>query len=89
MEGKQEGSALDQSDRERLEVALEKFNSLAEPVGVVPGQQPSQEYEGWTHFDIVLEPSLAQYLFDLGQGDLSEGVRMAAKLHRAVSKKDR
>ena len=57
---------------------------VAEPVG-----QPTAEYEGWKHFDIRIEPSVAAYLCALAGGDLSEGVRIAAKFHQAGLKNDK
>ena len=56
---------------------------VVEPVG-----RPSAEYEGWEHFDICIEPSVAAYLCGLADGDLSAGVRIAMKFHRAGGKNE-
>jgi hypothetical protein len=57
---------------------------VVEPVG-----QPTTEYEGWQHFDICVEPSVAAYLRALAGGDLSEGVRIVKKFHEASQNRDK
>ena len=46
------------------------------------GQRPSVEYEGRERYGIWIEPSLYQYLLDLGGDDASEGVRVAVRFHK-------
>ena len=58
-----------------------------------PGVSPAQghtesatgqarKYPTWERFDIRIDVELARYLCSLGEGDLSEGVTIAAKFHR-------
>jgi hypothetical protein len=57
-------------------------------VVVEPAGQPTAEYEGWKHFDVCIEQSVASYLCALADGDLSEGVRIAMKFHQARRKNE-
>jgi hypothetical protein len=39
-------------------------------------------YESWEHFNILIDQSLAKYLYAVGDGDLSAGIMMVARFHR-------
>ena len=48
-----------------------------------PAAGQAREYPTWERFDIRIDAELARYLCSLGEdGDLSEGVMIAAKFHR-------
>jgi hypothetical protein len=53
-----------------------------ERVVVEPVERPNKPYEGWRVVDVRIETSLAEYLEALGEGDLSQGIRLAAKFHQ-------
>jgi hypothetical protein len=47
-----------------------------------PAAGSTRDYPTWEPFNIRIEVELASYLCSLGDGDLSEGVMIAAKFHR-------
>jgi hypothetical protein len=76
MKQSSQGSAL---NRENPEVG-------ASPAGENAGEEgasSAQSYGNWESFNILIESKLARYLYDLGGGDLSKGVTIAGKFHRA------
>jgi Protein of unknown function (DUF1488) len=65
-------------DQRKVRAAL----GLPEPVG-----QPRKGYELREVFSVRIEPSLAQYLKELGGDNLSEGVAIAGNAHRKAAER--
>jgi hypothetical protein len=74
---------VDESEREKLRTPNRQRDLSTQHAGVQSVEALAKAYEIPNYYTIHIEPSIAEYLRSLGNGEITDGVKIATQFYRA------
>jgi hypothetical protein len=88
MENEQDRIGIDPSE-ENLRTPNRQRDLATQHAGTQSVEAHTKEYESWNYYTVHIETSLAKYLRDLGDGEITKGVKIVTRFYQSRCEQDK